>query len=322
MAIKQLYFKDVIADGALMIQDGGTPPVSAPMITGWTVAKNGPGFAKMVVGAEAASGLFTTGDALASPVFGIGSCWRSESPFLGQFANTDWTFVFKMRARTASGGQQGRVKVRLWRSASPVGAGAVQLAAAILSGSITSALTMSAVTSAITWSPGDVKPFVDEYLFVQCEWEITTASGNVNADVVFAADPAVSITTPDFSLLPQRLDPEFFPSADEVEQVHDCAMEAGVSEHPNQFPTVGFISRWTDAEYSLFRTRMRGIVFMGPALSKKWDIALATGVIDITDVMLPAFKEQLIVQNVLSRERADIIFEGIVAPPAKQRKPA
>ena len=39
MAVKSLYFKNVLADGALSLQDGGTAPTAAITSTGWAVGK-------------------------------------------------------------------------------------------------------------------------------------------------------------------------------------------------------------------------------------------------------------------------------------------
>jgi hypothetical protein len=132
----------------------------------------------------------------------VGSCWRSEQSFAGRFANTDWTLAFRVRAGSAASAQAGRVKCRIWKSPNADGAGAVQLTSAILVGSTTPAIPMSPPqTSTAVWSPGQAIIFNNEYLFVQCEWEITTASANANSDVLFYVDAQGAITTPDLGLV-------------------------------------------------------------------------------------------------------------------------
>jgi hypothetical protein len=80
---------------------------------------------------------------------------------------------------------------------------------------------------------------------------------------------------------------------------------------------VSWAQRWTNEEYSLFRTRMRGVQFLGPDVQRKWDVAIALDYIDLDDPIMEPFKEQLVVQNILSQDRVDVIFspDGTSATP-------
>jgi hypothetical protein len=198
MVAKTLYFKNVTVNGALSLQDGGTAPATGITTTGWQVAKTASGnFNLMAVGTEKTTG-FSTTDALLTPTFTAASCWRSESPFTGTFANTNWSLAFQVRAVTAASAQTGRVKVRIWKSTNADGTGATQLTSSILTGTTTAALsTTVSATSTVTWTPGGSIVFNNEYLWVQCEWEIVVASGSNSGDVDFYIESAGAITTPD-----------------------------------------------------------------------------------------------------------------------------
>ena len=200
MAVKTLYFKNVTVNGALSLQDGGTAPTAALTATGWTVGKLASGnFSLMVVGTKRATTAFSTTDALGTPSFSATSCWRSETPYFGTFANTTWTLRFHLRAVSAAASQRGRVNFRVWKSASADGSGATQLTSAPITGGQTLALTTTASgESFTTWTTPGTFVFNNEYLWIQCEWQVTTASGNNSGDAVFYVEDTASITTPDF----------------------------------------------------------------------------------------------------------------------------
>ena len=202
MAVKSLYFKNVIANAALSLQDGGTAPTAAITTTGWAVGKVAiNNYSLMAAGIERTTANFSTTDALATPAFSAASCWRSEQPFNGTFANTNWTLAFRVRAVSAAAAQRGAVKVRLWKSAAADGTGAVQLTSAMLTGTTVAAAlsTTASQTSTVTWTPGATTAFNNEYLWVQCEWQITTVGTNNSSDVDFYIELAGVITTPDFA---------------------------------------------------------------------------------------------------------------------------
>jgi hypothetical protein len=199
MAVKTLYLKNVVVNGALSLQDGGTAPTAGITTTGWQVAKSAsPNFSLMAVGTEKTA--FVTTDALTTPALTAASSWRSEQPFTGVFANTNWSLVFRVRAVSAASAQTGAVKVRIWKSTSADGStGNTQLTSGILTGTTTAALsTTVSQSSTVTWTPGATQTFLNEYLFVQCEWSIVAASGSNTGDVDFYIESTGAITTSDF----------------------------------------------------------------------------------------------------------------------------
>jgi hypothetical protein len=197
MAVKSLYFKNVTANGALSLQDGGTAPATGLSTTGWGVGKTAASnYSLMSVGAK--SSTWSTTEPLATANFTAASCFRTEQPLSGKFANTNWTFAFRVRAATASS-QAGAVRIRVWKSTVAAGTGATQLTSAVLVGTTTAALSTSAsATSTVTWATPGAITLNNEYLWVQCEWQITTASGSNNGDSLFYIESAGVITTPDF----------------------------------------------------------------------------------------------------------------------------
>jgi hypothetical protein len=66
--------------------------------------------------------------------------------------------------------------------------------------------------------------------------------------------------------------------------------------------------RWTASEYALFRTRMRGIQFVGPDMMRRFDGVLAANWIDLDAEIMPDFKAALVGQGILLPARADLIF--------------
>jgi hypothetical protein len=68
-------------------------------------------------------------------------------------------------------------------------------------------------------------------------------------------------------------------------------------------------ARFTDAEYALFRTRMRGVTFIGGNLTRRWDQAIAQNWIDLDDPIMSSFKQALIDEGILVQARADAVFD-------------
>ena len=199
MTANLLYLKDVAVNGFGSLSE--TAPSSTTTGTGWVVAKtSSANFSKLLYGTER-SGAFSTTDALTTAaVPASGDSWRSENPISGTYANTNWVLTFAVRAVSAASSQAGRVKVRIWRGTNAAGTGATQITSAVLVGTTSAALSTSAdVTSVVTFTPGATITLTNEYLFVQCEWEITTASGSNNGDVDFRAGTASNMALPAFT---------------------------------------------------------------------------------------------------------------------------
>src|SRR5262245_19621567 len=242
MAVKTLYFKNAAPSGAstsLSLQDGGTAPTAALTASGWTVAKLAANnMSAMLAGTKRASGTFSTSDAIGS--FAASACWRSESAFTGVFANTNWSLAFRIRASAAVSSQTGAVKVRLWKSTNADGTGATQLTGAVQTGSTTAVLSTSAsATSTVTWTPGGTVSLNNEYLWVQCEWNVVAASGNNSSDAVFYVESAGAITTPDFVASITSISAAPTEAADTAGPGSYCTIDfaGGVSGTPGTVPT-------------------------------------------------------------------------------------
>jgi hypothetical protein len=201
VAVKTFYLKDVVASGSAFgsLQDGGTAPTAANMVTGWTVGKiaNTVPYSRLVYGTKQATGTFNATDQLgtaAMPTNALKDAFRSENTYTGLFPAGSWSFAVKVRATVASA-QNGALVIRVWASTSATGAsGNRELTTAIQTG--TTATTPSTTvdsSTTVTWSAPNVI-LNNEYLFVQMEWKITVAGGSNTADWVLRAGSAITTT--------------------------------------------------------------------------------------------------------------------------------
>jgi hypothetical protein len=152
---------------------------------GWTVAKVAVttpywrgriGATARSTAAQAASYI----DAATGPVQGTGSgattagdSFRSDNPLNGTFAAGNWNFTFGMRTGAAT--NAGRIRCNMWASVNADGSSARKLNAATLVGTT---VTMNSITatfnSTITWNAPQII-LNNEYVFLQPEWNSTTA---------------------------------------------------------------------------------------------------------------------------------------------------
>lgn len=199
MASKVFYIKNATAGGGGAhgsLQDGGTPPSTATTATGWTSAKIASGnYSLMLYGTERASGTFgTTAQPASAPT--TNDCWRSENKLSGTFDSGTWNFTVSVIAVSAGGAQDGRIRIRAWRSPNADGSGAVEITAGAVQGSIvTNLATATAQHSTGSFSPGAIT-LDEEYLFLQAAWEITGAGSSNSQDVLIRTDSTNSKLTP------------------------------------------------------------------------------------------------------------------------------
>lgn len=184
--------------------------------TGWTMGKSAIATSsEMDPGVEQAAATFTANSSSPKPsqLFSGGSgtanAFRSALQLHGSFANTDWTFVVVWRSVTTAHTGTVRVRVRVFRSLASDGTLATELTSSTQVGS-TSATgsTTVDVSSTVTWSPGGVMSFINEFLYVACALEVVTASGSNTADALLRSGSTTSVgtrfTTPDFTPTPPR----------------------------------------------------------------------------------------------------------------------
>ncbi len=172
---------------------------------GWTVGKIAANNSSdYLAGTKQATGTFSTeaGTPKPSATLGTNNAFVTPYFFNGTFANTDWVFDFHMRATVASA-QQGRILMRVFKSADFAGVGATQLTSAVVVGTTATPITSADSSSIVTWSPGGTITLNNEWLFFALAWEIIVASGSNTADAALRAGtntPAGSgLVTPDYT---------------------------------------------------------------------------------------------------------------------------
>jgi hypothetical protein len=207
MAIKTLYLLNTTAaspDWNGSLQDGGTAPSAAVSTFGWTVAKTSTAYWQARIGATAAATTTASTSYIATavgPNIGTGSgattagdTFSSTTPYTGIFAAGTWAFTFAMRCTTSSS-QAGHINFRVWASPNASGANARELTSgSILGSTITLATTTTTYNSTANWSAPQIV-LNNEYLFVQVEWQVTTAGGSNSCDVKFYQSAALFTTT-------------------------------------------------------------------------------------------------------------------------------
>lgn len=176
-----LYFLDSAASGSNFgqLQVGGSAPSTATTATGWTVDTVGAtNYALMAYASERASSVFSgTAQPAGNPDNSLGDCFRSTSTMSGDFATGVWTIAIPVIAVSAAAGQDGRVRVRLWKSANATGTSPTEITSGAVAGTtVTNLATGAEQVSTVT--TGSITGFsmANEYLFVQVAWEITGAA--------------------------------------------------------------------------------------------------------------------------------------------------
>lgn len=200
MPVLTIYPKNAAVSGFGSLQVGGAAPATATTGTGWTVGKTAStNYSFMLFGSKRAAGTFSGTSPLASSTGpSSGSAWRTENVLDGSFASGSWVFDFPFRAVDGGGAQDGRVRLRVWKSVSADGSSPTQITTAVLTGTtVTNLTTTTDQTSSVTWSAPSFA-LNGEYLFVEAEWEITGAGSANNQDVVFRVGSTASITTTNF----------------------------------------------------------------------------------------------------------------------------
>lgn len=207
MAAKTYYVASG-ADGNFSALVDGTAQTAASRTDGWTVAKTASGnSSEYDSGTKQTSGSFSSQTTTPKPANFLtdttANAFKTPAALNGVFSSAAWTFTWAVRAGTASS-QAGRIRMRVFKSANADGSGATELTGSTQVGTTSAALsTSSDATSTVTWTPGTTITLNNEYLFFVIAWEITTASGSNQGDVLIrtgSSGPAGSrLVTPNFS---------------------------------------------------------------------------------------------------------------------------
>lgn len=204
MAARTFYLLDSLAANSshLALQDGGSPPATATTTTGWTVGTQAIGqSSSMAAQTERARATFTaTQQPSGAPSGVLGDCFRTPERLRG-VVTAPITFALPVIAVTSGSDQDGRARLRLWRSRFPDGAAAHEITSGIQLGTgIVNLTTLVQQISTVTLA---LSPFVlaREFLFFQVAWEIQGAGGAVSRDVLIRIGLDALITLTDLTTL-------------------------------------------------------------------------------------------------------------------------
>ena len=189
------YLYDAVATGSAHGKIDTTTTTAATLATGWIPGTTAPTeYSLMLWGTERAESTFTsTVQPGSSPT--TTDCWRSESALRGTFAAGNFSVACAVRAVTTGGSQDGRCRVRIWKSSSATGVGAIEITSGATAGTTVSNVpTASTSTSTATCAISAAR-FDDEYLFVQVAWEITGAGAGAGCDILLRANESTVTTT-------------------------------------------------------------------------------------------------------------------------------
>lgn len=195
-----------------------TAPAQATSASGWTVAKTAANnYRDLVQGSEVAAfsttivpnttaptatGSFAATATYTPPtlIYHTGSI-STLYEYNGYFPAGNWVFTFPVISVTTSATGAGRINLRVFkasRSGTNAYNTATELTAAMQAGTIATAPTTTTTqTSTVTWAAPDVI-LNNEFLIVKVGWQITTASGNNNADILLRHGSGCTMLSPNF----------------------------------------------------------------------------------------------------------------------------
>jgi hypothetical protein len=152
-----------------------TQPTASTSTTGWTVGTTSVGnYSRQTYNTEKAAATFgTTVQPSDSPLGSAEDCWR-YGPLTGTFSLGTWYSSASVIAVTSGGNQDGRVRVRLWRSHNADGTVATEITASagVMVGSRTTNITTTVAQSSAASAQIAAFSVNGEYLFMQCAWEV------------------------------------------------------------------------------------------------------------------------------------------------------
>ena len=204
MPISTFYLLDTLAANSshLALQEGGVPPATATLTTGWTVGQATAGeMSSMAAQVERARITFTaTAQPSGAPSGVIGDCFRTPSRLRGDFLAGNFVCAFPVIAVSSGNNQDGRIRLRLWRSRFPDGALAHEITGSTLLGTVVTNLATSLQQISTVTLTLPAFALAREFLFFQIAWEITGAGSTITRDVLLRSGLDAQITTPDLNL--------------------------------------------------------------------------------------------------------------------------
>lgn len=208
MATKTLYFKNTTPNGASKfgaLQEGATL-TAVNQGGGWAVGTRAVGDFGPIAGpfTELAngSGLWTTSvlPSTSAPDDSVGDAYRSELPYYGEFANTDWSFSMVLRSTATNWDGRCKIGFRIFKGLAQDGSDATELTSTTVATAATTAnlSTTTDRTVTATWSPGGTITLDGHYLFVKIALEVTTQGTN-SGNARLRSGSTTSVATPDFT---------------------------------------------------------------------------------------------------------------------------
>lgn len=173
-SVVTLYCADPVVAGGNAGTLQTTVPAASTSTTGWTVGGATPvAYSRQTYNVEVPGANFTaTLQPSGSPVNSAQDCWR-YGPSTGTFSLGTWYSSISVIAVTSGGVQDGRARMRLWRSHNADGTGATEITAAsgVMVGSLVTDLSTTVAQSSAASARIAAFAVNGEYLFLQVAWE-------------------------------------------------------------------------------------------------------------------------------------------------------
>lgn len=131
------------------------------------------------------------------PGTATGDSFRTDVPISGSFASGNWTIAPRVAGAVSISTLDGRIRMRVFKSANADGSGATELTSGVLIGTTVTDLGSTAQASTITWAAPEIV-LANEYLFFRTAWEITGAGGSASDGVRLIGGGASNIVSTDF----------------------------------------------------------------------------------------------------------------------------
>lgn len=194
-----------------------TPPAQATSVSGWTVAKTAANnYRDLVQGSEVAAFSTTIVPNTTAPV-ATGSfaaavgftpptlLYHTNSittlcEYNGYFPAGNWIFTFNVISVTTAATGAGRINLRVFKGTrnGTAFSNVTELTAAMQAGTIATAPSTTVTrASTVTWAAPAIR-LDNQFLIVKVGWQITTASGANNADIVLRHGTGCTMVSPTF----------------------------------------------------------------------------------------------------------------------------
>lgn len=174
-SVVTLYCSDGIVAGGNAGTLTTTVPAASTSTTGWTVGGGtGVSYSRQTYNAEVPGANFTATVQPSSGPIGSGQdCWRF-GPSTGTFSLGTWYSSVSVIAVTSGTTQDGRARIRLWRSNNADGTVATEITASsgVMVGSFVTDLTTTVAQSSAASARIAAFSVVNEYIFMQVAWEL------------------------------------------------------------------------------------------------------------------------------------------------------